>query len=128
MRILHITRLALLIAVLLTAPFVHGQQDAKKAVTLRGTVEQVNTASRRLSVANEPVEGGMGAMTMTYSVDKDEVFSRVKAGDRITAKMYEGDSTLYEVEIMQPPGRSATQSPGSGGLGLDDLEDRKSVV
>jgi cobalt-zinc-cadmium efflux system outer membrane protein len=122
MRIQQISRLALSLAVLVTVPIVHAQQDAKKTITLRGTVEQVNAASKRLSVANEPIEGGMGAMTMTYSVDKDDIFSRVKAGDRITAKMYEGDSTLYEVQIMQPTVRSAAQSPSPGGLRLEDLE------
>ena len=44
----------------------------------------------------------MGAMTMTYPVDKPEVLKKVKAGDQIMARVYEGDMTLHEVEVMAP--------------------------
>ena len=98
------------------------QQTSRKSYTLRGTVEKVNTGTRRLSVANEPIPGGMGAMTMNYAVDKDDVFNRVKVGDRITAKMYEDESTLYDVQIMPD---TASPTPPAGvapGLHLEDLE------
>lgn len=98
------------------------QQPERKASILRGTVEQVNAATKRLSVANEPIPGGMGAMTMNYSVDKDEVFSRVKAGDRITAKFYEGDLTLYEVQIMPAASTAAPQAGAASGMRLDEFE------
>ena len=113
-------RLRLEIAVLpLICFLVEAQQPEKKAAILRGTVEQVNAATKRISVANEPIPGGMGAMTMNYSVDKVDVFSRVKAGDRITAKFYEGDLTLYEVQIMPA---SAPQSGAAQGMRLDAFE------
>jgi Cu/Ag efflux protein CusF len=67
------------------------QQSGKKSSTLRGKVEEVNTAAKRLTVTNGPIEGRMGSMTMGYTVDNEEVLNRVKAGDRITAKVYEGD-------------------------------------
>ena len=42
----------------------------------------------------------MMAMTMTYKVDKPEVIDQVKAGDHITATVYEGDTqTLYNVKV-----------------------------
>jgi Cu/Ag efflux protein CusF len=45
----------------------------------------------------------MGAMTMTYSTDKPEVFSTIKAGDQITAKVFDGDfSTLHDVQVAAP--------------------------
>ena len=46
----------------------------------------------------------MPAMTMTYAVDKSDVIGHVKAGDRITAKVYEGDfMKLYGVKVVIPP-------------------------
>lgn len=65
----------------------------------------------------------MGEMTMGYGVDGDTVFNRVKAGDQITAKVYEGDFTLHEVQVV-PPG-NATVEPTvatQGGMRLEDLE------
>jgi cobalt-zinc-cadmium efflux system outer membrane protein len=97
-----------------------GQQGEIRAHVFRGKVVQVNTGTRRLVVSNEPIEGWMGAMTMAYAVDKDEVFQRVKAGDRIRAKVYEGDLTLHDVEVVPQTAGSAVTNTRS--LRLEDLE------
>ena len=115
-------RLEIAVLPLICLFMAQAQQPERKASILRGTVEQVNAATKRLSVANEPIPGGMGAMTMNYSVDKDEVFSRVKAGDRITAKFYEGDLTLYEVQIMPAASTAAPQAGAASGMRLDEFE------
>src|SRR5579871_1638306 len=101
------------------SPVVIAQQTDRKASTLRGTVEQVSTATKRLTVANEPIPGGMGAMTMSYSVDNADMLGRVKPGDHITAKMYEGEMTLYDVQVV-----SSAESPqgNPAGIRLEDLE------
>ena len=40
-------------------------------------------------------------MTMTYSADKPDVYDKVKAGDQITAKVFDGDfSTLHDVQVV----------------------------
>ncbi len=109
---------ALLLATLSAS---NAQQTEKKSYTLRGTVEDVNTTTKRLSVANEPIPGGMGAMTMTYSVDKDDVLRDVKRGDRITATMYEGDTTLHDVRVLAPSPQSA-QTAAPPGMRLEELE------
>ncbi len=96
------------------------QQNEKKAFVLRGTVEQVNAAAKRLSVANEAIPGGMGAMTMTYSVDKEDVLGRLKKGDRIKAKFYEGDMMLYDVEIEHPA--PSTDPQPKAGMHLEEFE------
>jgi len=111
---------AVLVLMVLCGGVVHAQQGGRKAYALRGTVQQVNTGARRISVANEPIPGGMGAITMSYSVEKEEVLGRLKVGDRITAKMYDGDSTLYEVQVV--PALPAPQTESTPGLYLEDLE------
>jgi cobalt-zinc-cadmium efflux system outer membrane protein len=109
-------------ACLLLMPL-HAQQRNKKSFAFRGKVEGVDTAAKRLTVTNEPIEGWMGTMTMGFAVDKDDVFDRVKAGDQITATVYEGDLTLYNVEVVptgKGPGEEGVASKGA--LRLEDLE------
>ena len=78
------------------------QTAEKKAKTFRGKVEKVDASGKTLVVNGENVEGWMAAMTMTYVVDKDDVFKTVKVGDHITAKVYDGDFTLHEVQVAPP--------------------------
>jgi len=106
---------------LLIAP-VQAQQSAKKAYSFRGKVEQVNTGAKPLTVTNEPIEGWMGSMTMAYAVDDNAVLSRIKVGDQITAKVYDDDSTLYEVHVVSQPQASASPKTNLPGLRLEDLE------
>ena len=74
---------------------------ATREHVFRGKVERVDTSARTLTVAGEKVEGWMGAMTMTYSADKADVVDKVKAGDQITARVFDGDfSTLHDVQIV----------------------------
>ena len=47
-------------------------------------------------------------MTMSYSVDNADLLGRVKPGDHITAKIYEGEMTLYDVQVV-----SSVESPHS---------------
>ena len=102
----------------------HAQPAGKKSYVLQGKVEQVNAATKRLTVSHDNVEGWMGGMTMAYALDKaEEVVTRVKVGDQISAKVYEGDYTLYEVQVLGPPSAPKTSSEMSkGGLRLEDLE------
>src|SRR5690242_14462206 len=98
-------RFALAGAVLcLLLPLAQAQPKGKKEYAFRGKVTRVDADSKKLVVANDRIEGWMEAMTMAYAVDKaDEVIKKVKAGDQITAKVYDGDYTLYDVQVA-PPG------------------------
>jgi Cu/Ag efflux protein CusF len=90
---------ALLLAVGL--PVALAQQSGKKEHTFRGKVEKVDTKAKLLTVNGENVEGWMAAMTMNYAVDKADVLDKVKVGDQITAKVYDGDfKTLYDVRVV----------------------------
>ena len=96
--------LAVLLCMLV--PLLQAQPKGKKSYVFRGKVEKVDTVTKRLTVANEKIEGWMDAMTMAYSVDKaDDVVKRVKVGDQITATVYDGDSTLYNVQVVPPGGK-----------------------
>ena len=97
-------------ATLLMAAVCLGQAaPAKKAYTFRGKVEAVNAGANSLTVNGEKVEGWMDAMTMGYKVDDPAVLKNIKAGDRITATVYEGDMTLHKVQVM-PRGSGDSKS------------------
>jgi Cu/Ag efflux protein CusF len=70
---------------------------------LLGKVEAVSESTGKLTVNHGAVEGWMGAMTMPYAVDKPDTLKRVKVGDQIKATVYDGDYTLHDVEVVQPP-------------------------
>jgi Cu/Ag efflux protein CusF len=98
-RILH--RLAVALAVACLFGMTAAAQQAKgKSHTLEGKVEGVQ--SDRLTVNHGKVEGYMDAMTMPYKVDKPDILKHVKVGDRISATVYDGDYTLYDVHVVQP--------------------------
>src|SRR5947207_9779684 len=76
---------------------------AKKEHTFRGKVEKIDANAKTLTVNGQKVEGWMDAMTMVYVPDKEDVLKRVKVGDEITAKVYDGDfRTLHEVQLVPP--------------------------
>ena len=47
----------------------------------------------------------MDAMTMNYKVDDPKVLKTVKAGDEITATVYEGDLSLHKVVVVGKSGK-----------------------
>ncbi|MGD1096767.1 MAG: heavy metal-binding domain-containing protein [Bryobacteraceae bacterium] len=78
-------------------PTASTQSVDRKAYVFHGTVEEVNLTAGTLTVNGENLEGWMAAMSMSYRVDKVDVLKEIKVGDRIAAKVYSGDLTLYDV-------------------------------
>jgi Cu/Ag efflux protein CusF len=89
-----------------------GAQGAKKEYSFRGKVEKIDPANKTFTVNGQKVEGWMDAMSMNYVPDKEDVLKRVKVGDEITAKVYDGDyRTLYNVQILPPKPADAKGAP-----------------
>jgi Cu/Ag efflux protein CusF len=109
-----------LVLVLSAIGAVAGAQEIDRNTdTLNGTVTSVNIKAKTLSVTNQPIPGSMGAMTMTYAVN-DPVLSRLKPGDRISAKLRASDLNLYDVQILSAD--VTHQESTAHQLGLTELE------
>jgi Cu/Ag efflux protein CusF len=82
-----------------------GNQNAPvKSYVFHGKVESLNTADGSLKVNGDKVDGWMDAMTMDYKVDDPSVLRKLKTGDRIKAKVYDGDFvTLHSVAVESAP-------------------------
>jgi Cu/Ag efflux protein CusF len=75
----------------------------KKEFVFKGKVEKIDLSNKTFTVNGQNVEGWMAAMSMNYTPDKEDVLKRVKVGDEITAKVYDGDyRTLYDIQITPP--------------------------
>jgi Cu/Ag efflux protein CusF len=65
-------------------------------------VDAVDLAGKWLTVTNENVEGWMPPMQMMYKADKEDVYAKVKPGDQITARVYDGiEDMLYDVQVIR---------------------------
>jgi Cu/Ag efflux protein CusF len=87
----------------------------KKEHVFKGKVEKIDLANKTFTVNGQKVEGWMDAMTMNYVPDKEDVLKRIKVGDEITAKVYDGDfRTLFDIQVVPPkPGESKTAVPST---------------
>jgi Cu/Ag efflux protein CusF len=76
------------------------QPKGGKEHDFRGKVEKVDLKAKLVTVNFEKVTGWMDGMTMPFKVDNPEVLTKIKAGDQITAKVYDGDYTLHNVQVV----------------------------
>ena len=86
----------------------YAQQDKKapaankKEHVFKGKVEKIDLSNKSFVVNGEKVEGWMGAMTMSYAPDKEDVLKKLKVGDQITAKVYDDDfKVLHDVQVAE---------------------------
>ena len=87
---------------------------AKKEYVFRGKVEKIDLTNKTFTVNGQKVEGWMDAMTMNYVPDKEDVLKKVKVGDEITAKVYDGDyRTLHDVQVVPPKPAETKAAPAN---------------
>jgi Cu/Ag efflux protein CusF len=95
-----------------TAESSTSRPSGKKQFVFRGIVEKVNAAGGTVDVKNDSIPGWMAPMSMTYHVDAPAVLETLKGGDRITATVYEGDtSKLYQVRVAALPKKQTAYAP-----------------
>ncbi len=75
------------------------QKAPKKSHVLVGKVEAVDPKEKTLTVNHQKVDNWMDAMTMAYPVHDTNTLTTVKPGDRIEAKVYDDDYSLYDVKV-----------------------------
>jgi len=68
-------------------------------------------AQRKAYSERRGCPGMDGAMTMSYQVDQPGILTKLKPGDRITAKVYDGNTaTLYDVRLASPGSTTPTSA------------------
>jgi len=97
---------ALLFAGLLALPGSAQSNANKKSYSLHGTIEAVKDADQKVTVKHDKIEGYMGAMTMDYKVGDAGMIKKLKTGDEVTATLYDGDFTLYNIQVKSGDGKT----------------------
>jgi Cu/Ag efflux protein CusF len=83
-----------------------------RAHVLHGVVQNINTGSQTVTVVNDNIPGWMASMAMSYRVGDPTILSTLKASDRITATVYDGDvGRLYDVRIERSAEPAALSLP-----------------
>lgn len=77
------------------APHVPAERVSTQRFKLTGTVKSVDLESGRVLVEHGAIPGFMGAMTMSYSVDKSADLEQVAAGDQIQSDVITGAGGTY---------------------------------
>ena len=74
--------------------------------TLVGEVVSVDKAAKKATIKHEKIEGYMPAMTMSYPIPEQEDLDKIKAGDRITATVYDSEADppywIGKIQVGEP--------------------------
>ena len=88
--------------------------EGKKEHVFKGKVEKIDLTAKTFTINGEKVEGWMDKMTMSYVPDKEEVLKKLKVGDEITAKVYDGDfRTLHDIQVVAPKAADTKAAPAA---------------
>jgi protein SCO1/2 len=86
----------LVMLVVVASGFAQGTgSEQAKHFKLAGTVKSVDTKNHKLVVDHKEIPGFMSAMTMPYSVRKEEDLTKISAGDQIAADVVVTDKDTH---------------------------------
>ena len=95
-----------------------GQTDPTgpwKEYQLKGEIISVDAEAKTVTVKHDTIEGFMTAMTMTFPVPDDAERGKVKAGDMVTAQIYQRPSDAqYWISRFELVPESAPTSDAEG--------------
>jgi len=77
-----------------------------KEYIAKGTVNEINSESKKLTISHGPVKGLMGAMKMDFKVADPAMLSDVSIGNTIKFTLDEdkkGNLTITDLEIIENP-------------------------
>jgi len=98
---LSLSLASIVIAGLFAAKGIAQTDPRGKSHTLRGTVEGINSFAQSIRVRQEKIEGYSEARIATYNVDDAAMLEKLEIDDRIVARIYEKDDTLYDIRVVQ---------------------------
>lgn len=82
-------------AMLLLIGCSRAQQQPTKTFQMRGEVIGVDVSGHTATIKHEDIPGFMGAMTMGYPVKDQAELSKLKAGEKITATVYQSGDDFW---------------------------------
>ena len=90
-----------------SAPAVSQEPAAPpKEYTLVGEIVSVDKEAKKATIKHEKIEGYMPAMTMSYPIPEQEDLDKIKAGDRITATVYDSEADppywVGKIQVGEP--------------------------
>jgi hypothetical protein len=78
-------------------------KNAKKEFVFKGKVVKVDANAKTVTVVNDYIPGWTNSVSGTYNLDNPEALKTLEPGDRVTAKVYEGNfKVLYELRLVPP--------------------------
>jgi protein SCO1/2 len=87
----------------------HESEAPPRYYQLKGTVISVDKGHEQVIVDHEAIPGFMEAMTMAYTVKDDAALEKLKAGDRITARVVVPSHGVWldHIQIVETPAKPA---------------------
>jgi Cu/Ag efflux protein CusF len=77
---------------------------------MRGEVIRVDPSAQLATIKGEEIQGWMPAMTMEYPIKDQREFQKLKAGERIQAKVLVQGTDYWLSDVSEAPAASAPPS------------------
>ena len=88
-------------------PAVSATAGPPREYKLEGEIVSVDKEQKKATIKHGPIEGYMGAMTMAYPIPDAADLDKIKAGDHITATVYDSEAEskywVGNIQVGEPP-------------------------